>query len=77
MDYARDYQPTQPFLIIGGSRDQILPPKSYDDLNNILPNSELMWVDGRHNLIREDPAICEQVVNLAIDFFDTQTLKTQ
>lgn len=72
MDFAKEYQPIQPILIIGGSRDQILPPRTYEELNEVLPNSRLKWVDGRHNLIREDSNVLNQVIQLALEFFDKQ-----
>jgi len=77
MKYAERYRPDQSTLIICGSSDQILPPNLCEELNDVLPNSRLEWVDGRHNLVREDEDVLNQVIALALDFFNQQVALMQ
>jgi pimeloyl-ACP methyl ester carboxylesterase len=73
LDYVQDYGIVQPTLIIGGRNDRVLPPRGLPPLQQAIgDNARLVWVDGPHNLVREDPTVTLQVIDLMLEFLKEQ-----
>jgi alpha-beta hydrolase superfamily lysophospholipase len=72
--YVNRYGVDIPTLIIGGRNDHILPPEGLVTLQSAIgPNAQLRWTEGRHNLVRENEAVTNQVIQYSLQFFDEQT----
>jgi len=68
-DYAGQVE--IPTLIIGGRRDHILPPREMPALQQAIGNNaQLVWTEGRHNLVREDETVRAEVIQYTVEFFN-------
>ena len=74
LDYVKANGIVQPILIIGGRRDHMVPPRLLPDLQQTIgDNATLVWVDARHNLVREGPDVVTNVADFILEFLAKQT----
>lgn len=54
----------QPTCIIWGKQDEVTPPKVADEFNELLPNSELFWIDKcGHAAMMEHPDLFNEILH--------------
>lgn len=57
-----------PVALIWGRNDRITPPEVADEFHNLLPNSELYWIDKcGHAPMMEQPAEFNQILNKVLE----------
>lgn len=62
-----------PVALIWGRNDRITPPEVADEFHNLLPNSELYWIDKcGHAPMMEQPAEFNQILNKVLEKIDNQ-----
>lgn len=62
-----------PVALIWGKNDRITPPEVADEFHNLLPNSELYWIDKcGHAPMMEQPAEFNQILNKVLEKIDNQ-----
>jgi pimeloyl-ACP methyl ester carboxylesterase len=73
LDYVEEYGIVQPILIIGARNDRTLPPRLLPELQQAIgDNAILVWVDSPHDLVRADPTVTPEVVDLILEFLEEQ-----
>lgn len=54
----------QPTCIIWGKQDEVTPPKVADEFNELLPNSDLFWIDKcGHAAMMEHPDLFNEILH--------------
>ncbi|WP_304062249.1 alpha/beta fold hydrolase [Pedobacter glucosidilyticus] len=62
-----------PVALIWGKNDRITPPEVAEEFHNLLPNSELYWIDKcGHAPMMEQPAEFNQILNKVLEKIENQ-----
>ena len=62
-----------PVALIWGRNDRITPPEVADEFHNLLPNSDLYWIDKcGHAPMMEQPAEFNQILNKVLEKIENQ-----
>ncbi|WP_026903949.1 alpha/beta fold hydrolase [Pedobacter glucosidilyticus] len=62
-----------PVALIWGKNDRITPPEVAEEFHNLLPNSELYWIDQcGHAPMMEQPAEFNQILNKVLEKIENQ-----
>ncbi|KHJ38525.1 4,5:9,10-diseco-3-hydroxy-5,9,17-trioxoandrosta-1(10),2-diene-4-oate hydrolase [Pedobacter glucosidilyticus] len=62
-----------PVSLIWGRNDRITPPEVAEEFNNLLPNSDLYWIDKcGHAPMMEQPAEFNQILNKVLEKIENQ-----
>lgn len=66
-----------PTLVLHGRKDFLVPPEAAEEHHRILPQSELVWLDGGHLLLFLKPAVVAEAVAGFVDRVESGAARTR